>query len=213
MEAKPAFTPKRGRPTPDQAAAISEAILEAATELFLADGFERTAMEAVAARAGVPKSTLYKRYPDKVSLLRAVIQRRVFVWESVTLERQRMLTDDLEQRLKQYVRWMVGWMASAEVRAFARLAWSAWSDPEDVATRLDVFRYGDVVDFFERDIREFGPKDGINARDPRRVATMIVAMVGGWLDSRGTAAPASQEEADEVADTTVDLLLHGKAAW
>lgn len=213
MEAKPAFTSKRGRPTPDQAVAISESILEAATELFLAEGFERTSMEAVTARAGVSKNSLYKRFPDKASLLRAVIQRRVSVWSSVTLERQRLLTDDLEQRLKHYVRWMVAWMTSAEVRAFGRLASSAWNDPGDLATRLDVFGYADTVDFLERDIREFGPKGGIHARDPRWVATAIMALVGGWFETRGTGGPASQDEAAAFADATVDLLLHGKAAW
>src|SRR5690349_22072217 len=67
------FKAKRGRPTAHQSAAIERVIHEAAAKAFLSIGYERTSMEAVAAEAGVPKSTLYKRFPDKRTLLRAVL--------------------------------------------------------------------------------------------------------------------------------------------
>lgn len=40
-------------------------VLEAACEVFLTDGFERTNMDDIAARAGVSKATVYSYFPDK----------------------------------------------------------------------------------------------------------------------------------------------------
>jgi len=63
----------RGRPRKEHAGNIDADILNAAIALFDDMGFDGTAMEAVAARAGISKRTLYMRYPDKRALIKAVI--------------------------------------------------------------------------------------------------------------------------------------------
>jgi AcrR family transcriptional regulator len=55
-----------GRP---RSTIADEAILEAAVELFAERGFEGLSVEDVAARAGVSKATIYRRYPSKVDLV------------------------------------------------------------------------------------------------------------------------------------------------
>ncbi|WP_157411117.1 TetR/AcrR family transcriptional regulator [Actinoplanes rectilineatus] len=50
------------------------AILDAARERFLADGYDRTSVDAVAAAAGVSKRTVYDHFTDKDGLCRAVFQ-------------------------------------------------------------------------------------------------------------------------------------------
>lgn len=50
-------------------------ILEAATELFLELGFDRTSLAQVAARAGVSKATLFKQFPTKAELFTAMVLR------------------------------------------------------------------------------------------------------------------------------------------
>ena len=50
-------------------------VLDAAAEIFLDKGFDQTSMEAVAARAGVSKATVYAHYRDKAGLFEAVIER------------------------------------------------------------------------------------------------------------------------------------------
>lgn len=54
-------------------AAKRAAILSAARDLFLSDGFDRTSVDAVSARAGVSKRTVYDYFGDKNSLLHAVV--------------------------------------------------------------------------------------------------------------------------------------------
>lgn len=62
-----------GRPSRADALRLRQRILEAATELFLANGYGSTTIEAVAARAGISKRTLYHRFDDKPALFSAVV--------------------------------------------------------------------------------------------------------------------------------------------
>ena len=55
----------RGRPRSDR---IHRAILDATRELLVENGFTRLRLEAVAARAGVGKATIYRRWPSKEAL-------------------------------------------------------------------------------------------------------------------------------------------------
>jgi AcrR family transcriptional regulator len=63
---------KGGRPRDVQA---DEAILDATTRLLIEGGFGRLSVRAVAARAGVGKATIYRRWPSKTELLRATLAR------------------------------------------------------------------------------------------------------------------------------------------
>ena len=55
----------RGRPRSER---VSRAILEAARELLVEEGFTRLRLEHVAARAGVGKATIYRRWRSKEAL-------------------------------------------------------------------------------------------------------------------------------------------------
>jgi AcrR family transcriptional regulator len=70
-EAGSAGTTRRpGRPRSEQA---RQAIIEATLDLFAEQGFEGVCVEAVAARAGVGKATIYRRWPNKEELLLAAL--------------------------------------------------------------------------------------------------------------------------------------------
>ncbi|MGH3181351.1 MAG: TetR/AcrR family transcriptional regulator, partial [Streptosporangiaceae bacterium] len=49
------------------------AILNAATTLFLHDGYQATSMDEIAAAAAVSKQTVYKQFADKQSLFREIV--------------------------------------------------------------------------------------------------------------------------------------------
>ncbi|MGW1610150.1 TetR/AcrR family transcriptional regulator [Streptomyces sp. NPDC002285] len=68
------------------------AILSAAQELFLADGFDRSSVDAVAARAEVSKRTVYDYFGDKQTLLKAVVDA---VGQSLVTTIRRTLDDTL----------------------------------------------------------------------------------------------------------------------
>lgn len=75
MDEHPSMTATAGeRTVREGSTAKRAAILAAGRDLFLADGFERTSMDALAARAAVSKRTIYDYYGDKQRLLLAVAE-------------------------------------------------------------------------------------------------------------------------------------------
>jgi AcrR family transcriptional regulator len=69
-----------GRPSKQDAPLLTERILDAATELFLRDGYGAASLEAVASAAGVSKRTLYARFAGKPALFQVVVARLVARW-------------------------------------------------------------------------------------------------------------------------------------
>ena len=66
-----------GRPSREEAEKIGESILDAATEMFLAQGYGATSIEAIASRLGIAKRTFYARFTDKAALFEAVVHHIV----------------------------------------------------------------------------------------------------------------------------------------
>lgn len=64
-----------GRPGRPRSARASQAILDAALELLGEVGIDALTIEGVAARAGVGKTTIYRRWASKEDLIAAVVQR------------------------------------------------------------------------------------------------------------------------------------------
>ena len=69
-----------GRPTREEAARREERLLDVATTMFLASGYDGTSMDAIAAASGTGKPSLYARYGDKRALFLAVLRHRVALW-------------------------------------------------------------------------------------------------------------------------------------
>lgn len=60
-----------------QAAQTRAAIVDAAADLFVADGYARTTIKAIADRAGVAPDTVYAAFGTKVRVLTAVVDARL----------------------------------------------------------------------------------------------------------------------------------------
>lgn len=67
--AKEGATRVAGRPGRPRSSRAHQAILRAAVALFIDEGFAGMSVEAVAARAGVGKATIYRRWPSKEELV------------------------------------------------------------------------------------------------------------------------------------------------
>ena len=97
-EPRPQIRPQTRR-RPGRPSLSNEALLDIALDLFLAQGFERTGIEAICATAGMAKRTVYARYSDKETLFKAALQRAIEEW-IVPVERLRAVeVEDLEESL------------------------------------------------------------------------------------------------------------------
>jgi AcrR family transcriptional regulator len=82
------------------------AITNAATELFLRDGYRGTSMDDIAAAAGVSKQTVYKQFTDKEQLFCDVVEGLVNAASDPVYEAVRglQLSDDLVTELRAVAR-------------------------------------------------------------------------------------------------------------
>jgi TetR/AcrR family transcriptional regulator, mexJK operon transcriptional repressor len=98
-------------------------IMEAATTLFLRNGYPGTSMDEIAALAGVSKQTVYKHFADKQRLFTALILRSTervdeFV-DAMTLMLQD--TDDLDKDLGELARRYIATVVQPRVLQMRRL--------------------------------------------------------------------------------------------
>ncbi len=79
------------------------AILDAATEVFLAEGFAGASMDAIATAAGVSKPTVYNHFADKQQLFEQIVNDLIAVITQPFYEQIVDLSDDgdLAQRLRE----------------------------------------------------------------------------------------------------------------
>lgn len=208
-----ATSPARGRPTAARASAIEAAIFDAARKLFLADGFEQTSMEAVAAQAGVSRTTLYGRFRNKAILLRSLIDAQVQEWG----RQQRLLRDpmptDFKQRLHHQARSIIQMAISDDVREFQRLRMAAAAGNAEYDRVLMEIGYKTAVIALERELAAGCQGLGMSPRNTMHVAEMLMALLSGWVTGRSGTDDVSAEAAIAYADQAVDILYAGRSEW
>lgn len=64
-----------GRLSAEETAKLEDRLLDAAQEVFLEQGFDRSTMDAIAKAAGATRKTVYARYANKGEIFAAVIAR------------------------------------------------------------------------------------------------------------------------------------------
>jgi AcrR family transcriptional regulator len=92
-----------GRPRSEE---CDRAIIRAALDALVADGFDSMTIEGVAARAGVGKATIYRRWPRKVDLVVDAVRSKVLA--SVPMPASADIRVALEQLLDDLRRTMTG---------------------------------------------------------------------------------------------------------
>jgi AcrR family transcriptional regulator len=90
MPAKP-----QGRP---RSAHRHQAILQTALELVLAVGFRAVSVEAIAARAGVAKTTIYRRWPNKAAVVMDAFMERFGA--GTQFPRAAKVTDSIRRQMR-----------------------------------------------------------------------------------------------------------------
>lgn len=171
------------------------AILSAARELFLADGFDRSSVDAVAARAEVSKRTVYDYFGDKRTLLQAVVDA---VGQSLITTVRRTLDEtltglteaaDLEDALIAFsMRIATDMLGSAEYATLQRLI-------RTESGNLPHQGYNSMADAPDEAIAErfavFDEAGLLHVPDPHLAAAQFIALAFGVaLDRLGSANAA-----------------------
>jgi len=186
-----------GRPRDPQ---VDQAILTATLELLGEDGFDGLSIEAVAARAGVGKTTVYRRWPSKIPLV-------VDALTAMKAPTVSVIPDDMPTR-EALLRTMSGFTKPHEGSAARVLAGlvDAMSRNEELAeavrTVLVAERERGLVAVIERGKARGEIRADVDAR-------VMVDLLGGPVVLRRliTGQPVNQR----LAHTIVDLVLDGAA--
>ncbi|MEU3854318.1 TetR/AcrR family transcriptional regulator [Streptomyces sp. NPDC029554] len=171
------------------------AILQAARELFLADGFDRSSVDAIAARAEVSKRTVYDYFGDKQTLLQAVVdaigQSMITTIRDTLDDTLTELTDagELEGALVEFsMRIATDMLGSAEYATLQRLVRAE-------SGHLPHRGYNSMADTPDEAIAErfaaFADAGLLDVPDPRLAADQFIALAFGVaLDRLGSANAA-----------------------
>jgi len=167
---------KPGKPLREGSATKRASILAAARELFLTDGFDRSSVDAVAAKAQVSKRTVYDYFGDKRALLLAVLEATAqSLMDSVHLAISENLTefDDLEMALVNFtVQIATTTMGSSDYSALWRLVSSESPHLPELPDQMDTAPEEAVA---ER-LAEFGRRGLLEVPDPRLAADHFIAL-------------------------------------
>ncbi|HVV11289.1 TetR/AcrR family transcriptional regulator [Amycolatopsis sp.] len=110
------------------------AILDAALLLLTEVGYDQLSMESIAGRAGVAKTTIYRRYPDKAALVAAAVDHRS---GETPPEPGR---GGLRSNLVTLVRWLARQIAEQEIGLLGALFAGMRSDPRLAAEMRRILR-------------------------------------------------------------------------
>ncbi|PRY18283.1 TetR/AcrR family transcriptional regulator [Kineococcus rhizosphaerae] len=190
-------------PRPRGRASKREAILAASVELFNSQGYELTSMDAVAARAGVSKTTVYAHFGDKLALYHAMAERAVTILD---VDFDQLRGDDSLTtfgKLTTLATMLVESLTSETFIAFHRVMILEARDKPDLTSRL-VPGAPHVVDVVMAILHEDAVRLGYEIRDVHAHAALFVRIA------------AATFEVDALLDADFhpdDELVSRHAAW
>lgn len=184
------LTSKIGRPADE---AKREAILDAATEMFFDVGFAATALEQIAAKAGVSKVTVYNHFGDKRGLFIAAVDRECEQMRAfLTLDMD--TGGDLRERMLKIGTVMTGFLARPEMMRFElRIAAETEHTPEIGRSFLDAGPRRMRAAFVEL-LRVEVEAGGLAIDDLPLAAEQFVSMCKGFADLERKFGAGNDEE-------------------
>jgi AcrR family transcriptional regulator len=206
-------SPKRlGRPRRGTESSRNDALFEAATRVFLRDGYRAASIDKVATEAGVSTRTIYERFKNKAALLGAVILRlcerdmtRAFATDGM---------DRLDPRdaLLAIGRAMTGRARDSDSMALFRIMVTESQRFPDLATKMRTDVKGKVDTAIADYLRGQTERGVLVFRDPDRAGPLFAHMVYSQLQECilfGTTQETANLDCDAHLAHVVDIFLNG----
>jgi TetR/AcrR family transcriptional repressor of mexJK operon len=195
-----------------RARAMRAAILAGARRLFLADGFERTSMDAVAAAIGVSKMTLYRHFKSKEALFAGVVIDMCAIIAYPELARV-MAKLPLREALEAFGRRSYDTIFAPETLDLHRLIIAESRRFPDLGKLFYERGPGTNVETLAAYLVR-NAKAELRGREPERVAAEFMSLLRGYEHMRallGLEGPPSRRQRDHQVARAVGHLL-GAAA-
>ncbi len=186
-------------PTKPRSLRVHDAALRAAVDLLAEGGLPAATMDAVVARSGVSKATLYKHWPSRTALAAEAFGRRMA--DAVPLPDTGSARGDLTEQ----VRRVSAFCASADGRVYAQLLAACVTDPCAGAYFRRFFlqaRREAVAELWRRAARRGETAPGIDADTATDVlfGALVFRLMAGHV-------ALTEPEADRIAAAALRGLL------
>jgi len=200
-----------GRLSAEDTAALPDRLLDAALELFSAQGYAGTSMEEIAKRAGASTKTLYSRYAGKAELLKGVVVRIMSRVQAAHAAETSPDPGQVDPRvfLVGLGRRILAGM-SGEGAGLIQIAFSEARRAPELARMYDETLEIGCGNF--RRALEIWKGQGLlpDLPDPGRAATLCISMISDPTRIRtAMGQPLSQAEIDAHVPFAVDMFLRG----
>lgn len=202
MDSLASDAPRPRRPGRPRSARVDRAILTAAVGLFAEEGLEGMSMEAVAARAGVGKAALYRRWSSKEDLVTAALG-------SLVAEETLPGTGSFRGDLAALVRGFEHLIGETPLgRAFPRMVGEIWA-----GTPLGL-RYASTVIAPRREVVARLLEQGIAQGElsPETDVPLLIDALVGTMVIRHLTAAVGKDVPRDFPEKIVALLLGGAQA-
>jgi len=208
-QAAGAGVPPPTAPQQARSRATEQRLLEGAIELLREGGLEACSAPALAQRAGVGVGTIYRRFPDKDSLVRAACLRWLDA-NGACNEHVRALSAkpaaSLAEALADFVR---GFVESFDVEPLllgAIFTFSRQHTDSDFRARLQASSQQQLTDFADALAERHA--GAIQHRDPQRAARFAVLGIAATLQSLLLAGNGSLFSPRMAPDELIDRIAH-----
>ena len=192
-----------------------DVVLNAAEDVFLELGYAATSMDAVAARAGVSKRTVYNNFKNKEELFASVIlKRRDQVWPENFAEFD-ILSKDVESLLVEIsTRFLTAIYSSNQISLYLTIVAAARRFP-----KVGKFMYeGPILQsqtIVEDILRVQCEAGKLSLPDPRMAAIQLLALLKTDIHMRllfSQKVKLSKKDISDIAESCIKLFLHGALA-
>jgi TetR/AcrR family transcriptional regulator, mexJK operon transcriptional repressor len=208
MAAPEAHGPQReGRDR--RSAAKHAAILDAATEVFLREGYARASVDAIAEAAGVGKQTVYGHFGDKQQLFLAVVEH---AHATSPFDPADLITDtgDPQADLTGAAKWIVRGVTTPEIAALHRLTIAELTHhPELQRSWRDDKRGRSVTDAIAAYLTACDRRGTLTVPDPATAARQFVLLASTEAQVRSLRGiePLSGRAVNDIARDTATLIV------
>jgi len=195
---------RAGRPRDSR---LHHAILDATRGLLTTGGYAELSMERVAARAGVGKKTLYRRWPSKAPLVAEAVLEAYGGSGSFPVAETGDLRADLQAWLHEHADFLAEAPNAALVRALIAAAAARPADGDDLYRQLSAPQLAGLMTRLRRGVKdeELSADADLDAIAQALIGTMLFRA----LTHRGVGDFVAQ--GSRQFDGLLDAILHGAA--
>ena len=183
------------------------ASVEAATALFLEQGYDRTSLQQVAKRAEISTGTLFKRFPTKASLFEAIVER---FWSVETVCETLLPNGNPRRGLTKIGLDYARRMRSPEMTAVYRLIVAEAPRFPDLGQMLFDKGKGPYLAWLDAYIGQEVEHGSLGVADVPRTSREFLALIAGqafWPELVVPGCGGTEAEVERIVDSAVDYVL------